>query len=240
MYGSALQGSAEHEKPLHRALERLRLEGAVFLRAEYTEGWALDGQGGPAFAGMLHPGAQRVILFHVVASGRCWLSLADGERHWAGAVAVPRWCAATCTPRTRCSIPGFALFRRCSWCDRPRALPRAGSKPTSRTRLRSHPVGDPRSCPGGCRSCCSWRCCGFISPRLPQWSAAGWRHSEIRCSRRRWPCSMPHPSGSGRWRSWPPGLRYRVPCLTVASGRSLGGRRSAISPSGECTSPRSC
>jgi hypothetical protein len=43
----------------------------------------LDGQGGPAFAGMLHPGAQRVILFHVVASGRCWLSLADGERHWA-------------------------------------------------------------------------------------------------------------------------------------------------------------
>ena len=83
MYGSALQGSAEHAKPLHRALERLRLEGAVFLRAEYTEGWALDGQGGPAFAGMLHPGAQRVILFHVVASGRCWLSLADGERHWA-------------------------------------------------------------------------------------------------------------------------------------------------------------
>jgi AraC-like DNA-binding protein len=32
---------------------------------------------------MLHPGAQQVILFHVVASGRCWLSLADGERHWA-------------------------------------------------------------------------------------------------------------------------------------------------------------
>jgi AraC-like DNA-binding protein len=83
MVGATLQGSAEHPEPLHRALERLRLEGAIFLRAEYTEGWALDSQGGPAFAGMLHPGAQRVILFHVVASGRCWLSLADGERHWA-------------------------------------------------------------------------------------------------------------------------------------------------------------
>ncbi len=43
----------------------------------------MDSQGGPAFAGMLHPGAQRVILFHAIASGRCWLSLADGERHWA-------------------------------------------------------------------------------------------------------------------------------------------------------------
>jgi AraC-like DNA-binding protein len=83
MGGSTLQGAAKHAEPLHRALERLRLEGAIFLRAEYTEGWALDSQGGPAFAGMLHPGAHRVILFHVVASGRCWLSLADGERHWA-------------------------------------------------------------------------------------------------------------------------------------------------------------
>ena len=84
MAEAAHRGSAEHPEPLYRALERLRLEGAVFLRAEYTEGWALDSQGGPAFAGMLHPGARRVILFHVLASGRCWLSLADGERHWAG------------------------------------------------------------------------------------------------------------------------------------------------------------
>jgi hypothetical protein len=71
MGGATLQGSAEHPEPLHRALERLRLEGAIFLRAEYTEGWALDSQGGPASAGMLHPAAQRVILFHVVARGRC-------------------------------------------------------------------------------------------------------------------------------------------------------------------------
>jgi hypothetical protein len=30
-------------EPLNEALERLRLEGAIFLRAEYTEGWALEG-----------------------------------------------------------------------------------------------------------------------------------------------------------------------------------------------------
>jgi AraC-like DNA-binding protein len=71
--------------PLNEALERLRLEGAIFLRAEYTERWALGDQGGPLFAAMMHPGAQRLILFHVVASGRCFVSCADGERYWANA-----------------------------------------------------------------------------------------------------------------------------------------------------------
>ena len=72
-------------QPLDEALERLRLEGAIYLRAEYTEGWALADQGGPFFAGLMHPGAERLILFHVVASGRCWVSTADGERYWASA-----------------------------------------------------------------------------------------------------------------------------------------------------------
>jgi AraC-like DNA-binding protein len=71
--------------PLNEALERLRLEGAIYLRAEYTEGWALADQGGPMFAAMMHPGAERLTLFHVVASGRCWVSTADGERYWASA-----------------------------------------------------------------------------------------------------------------------------------------------------------
>ena len=70
-------------EPLNEALERLRLEGVLFMRAEYTERWALSDQGGPLFAAMMHPGAERLILFHVVASGRCWVSTADGERYWA-------------------------------------------------------------------------------------------------------------------------------------------------------------
>jgi AraC-like DNA-binding protein len=72
-------------EPLTEALERLRLEGAIFLRAEYTERWALGDQGGPLFAAMMHPGAQRLILFHVVALGRCFVSSAGGERYWANA-----------------------------------------------------------------------------------------------------------------------------------------------------------
>jgi AraC-like DNA-binding protein len=72
-------------EPVDDALERLRLEGVLFMRAEYTERWALSDQGGPLLAAMMHPGAERLILFHVVASGRCWVSTADGERYWASA-----------------------------------------------------------------------------------------------------------------------------------------------------------
>src|SRR6266542_3401000 len=72
-------------EPLNEALERLRLEGAIYLRAEYTERWALADQGGQFFAAMMHPGAERLTLFHVVASGRCWVARADGERYWATA-----------------------------------------------------------------------------------------------------------------------------------------------------------
>jgi AraC-like DNA-binding protein len=66
-------------------LDRLRLEGAIFLRAEYTEGWAYESLDGPATAASVRPGSGQVTLFHVVAGGRCWVALADGERHWAAA-----------------------------------------------------------------------------------------------------------------------------------------------------------
>jgi hypothetical protein len=37
------------------------------------------------FAAMMHPGAERLVLFHVIASGRCWVALPGGERYWASA-----------------------------------------------------------------------------------------------------------------------------------------------------------
>jgi AraC-like DNA-binding protein len=33
---------------------------------------------------MLRPGAERLIMFHIVASGRCWVAVDDGVKHWAG------------------------------------------------------------------------------------------------------------------------------------------------------------
>ena len=66
-------------------LDRLRVEGEIFLRAEYSEAWAYESLDGPTTAGFLHPGSQRVTLFHLVAGGSCWVALGDGERHWARA-----------------------------------------------------------------------------------------------------------------------------------------------------------
>ncbi|MGD9701766.1 MAG: AraC family transcriptional regulator [Acidimicrobiia bacterium] len=68
--------------PLQSALEQLRLVGAIFFRSELTDGFAFEST--PlALADALHPGAQRLILFHIVAHGSCWVAAADGERHWA-------------------------------------------------------------------------------------------------------------------------------------------------------------
>jgi AraC-like DNA-binding protein len=68
---------------LRSALERLRLEGAVFLRAEYREPWAYESLTARETARILRPDSDRVILFHVVASGACWVAVDDGDKHWA-------------------------------------------------------------------------------------------------------------------------------------------------------------
>ena len=77
--------SAGWTSPLSQALGGLRLRGAIFLRAEYTEGWAFESVSASDLTALLVPGARRVILFHVVAAGRCWVQIGDGERHWAEA-----------------------------------------------------------------------------------------------------------------------------------------------------------
>ena len=64
------------------ALEGLRLDGAIFFRSELTDAFAFEST--PlALADAVHPGADRLILFHIVAEGRCWVSTTDGDRLWA-------------------------------------------------------------------------------------------------------------------------------------------------------------
>jgi AraC-like DNA-binding protein len=68
--------------PLWAALENLRLDGALFFRAEFTENWAFESPL-TELTRTLWPGARSMILFHIVAAGRCWISTPGGERHWA-------------------------------------------------------------------------------------------------------------------------------------------------------------
>lgn len=68
---------------LSAALDGLRLSGAIFLRGEYTEGWAYESIPAKDAAAILAPGSERVVLFHVVAEGRCWIRAGGGEVLWA-------------------------------------------------------------------------------------------------------------------------------------------------------------
>jgi AraC-like DNA-binding protein len=68
---------------LRSMLESVRLEGSIFLRAEYTEDWSYESPPAIDLAQLLRPGRQRLVLFHIVAGGRCWVAVGDGERHWA-------------------------------------------------------------------------------------------------------------------------------------------------------------
>jgi AraC-like DNA-binding protein len=107
---------------LDQALAQLRLEGAIFFRSELSEPFAFESTPS-ALADLLHPGAERVILFHIVAHGTCWVMGDDGERHWAepGDVIVLPYgdhhviggsAPATCVPITE-------LMKPLPWNDLP-------------------------------------------------------------------------------------------------------------------------
>src|ERR1700730_18390767 len=78
------QPSLTAPEVLQSALEQLRLEGAIFFRSQLTEGFAFESTPA-ALADALHPGAERIILFHIVARGSCWVAAHDGVQHWAHA-----------------------------------------------------------------------------------------------------------------------------------------------------------
>jgi AraC-like DNA-binding protein len=67
---------------LRATLEQLRLEGAIFFRSELTDAFAFE-SAPLALVDWLNPGSDRLILFHIVASGSCWVAVDDGVRHWA-------------------------------------------------------------------------------------------------------------------------------------------------------------
>jgi AraC-like DNA-binding protein len=113
---------AEAPDVLQAALEELRLEGAIFFRSEFTDAFAFEST--PlALADLFHPGADRLILFHIVAAGSCWVSVAGGERHWANegdVIVLPygdQHAIGGVTPTE--SVPILALLDAPPWKEMP-------------------------------------------------------------------------------------------------------------------------
>ncbi|MDR7149382.1 AraC-like DNA-binding protein [Hydrogenophaga palleronii] len=72
---------AEHprnDEVLSDVLRWLRIDGGIFLRAELRAPWAYESPPSDHMAAVLKPGAQRLILFHIVAQGQFGLRLPNG------------------------------------------------------------------------------------------------------------------------------------------------------------------
>src|SRR5512147_2305322 len=63
---------------LSDVLKSVRLEGAVFLDAEFTAPWCMRGRYGHTSIQQQLDGAEHVVLFHFLTEGTCRVRLADG------------------------------------------------------------------------------------------------------------------------------------------------------------------
>jgi AraC-like DNA-binding protein len=64
---------------LSDVLRVVRLSGAVLFRCEFSVPWAVATPEPAELAGLLLPGARQLMLFHLVAEGRCWIGLEGRE-----------------------------------------------------------------------------------------------------------------------------------------------------------------
>jgi AraC family transcriptional regulator, alkane utilization regulator len=64
---------------IEEALRLIQLSSAIFLRGEFASPWAFASLGPHEYAAALAPGAERLILFHIVLEGRFRIQLESGE-----------------------------------------------------------------------------------------------------------------------------------------------------------------
>lgn len=75
-------GAVGFNDPLSEILRTLHLSGVVLFRAEFREPWSVTTPDSCQLARALSLSAHRIIQFHVVAAGHCWLKIQGGERLW--------------------------------------------------------------------------------------------------------------------------------------------------------------
>ena len=63
---------------LSDVLRSIRLTGAVFFSVDAVASWAFDGPASAAVEALLRSGVERVVPFHAIASGSCWVGV-EGE-----------------------------------------------------------------------------------------------------------------------------------------------------------------
>ncbi len=62
---------------LSEILRVVRLVGAIFINARFTAPWCYQSPCAASAAPLLEPGAERVIIFHLITEGECYVELPD-------------------------------------------------------------------------------------------------------------------------------------------------------------------
>lgn len=119
---------------LSETLRVVRLTGAIFINARFTAPWCYQSPAADAAAPVLEPGAERVVIFHLITEGECYVELPDEPptRLTAGDVIVlPQGDAHRMT-----SAPGLPPARGAPLSEvlarRPRQLSHGGGGATTR------------------------------------------------------------------------------------------------------------
>ena len=62
---------------LSQTLRVVRLVGAIFLHGRFTAPWCYQSPHADTAAPFLEPTAERVVIFHLITEGECWVELGD-------------------------------------------------------------------------------------------------------------------------------------------------------------------
>lgn len=119
---------------LSQTLSVVRLVGAIFINAKFTAPWCYQSPSAVAAAPLLEPGAERVVIFHMITEGECYVEIGDEPpvRLTAGDVVVfPQGHA-----HRMCSQPGVSPATGARLDEvlsrRPRQLIYGGGGPATR------------------------------------------------------------------------------------------------------------
>ena len=62
---------------LSETLRVVRLVGAIFIQARFSAPWCYQSPRADSIAPLLEPGAERVVIFHLITEGECYVDLGD-------------------------------------------------------------------------------------------------------------------------------------------------------------------
>src|SRR5258708_6258417 len=64
---------------LSETLRVVQLVGAIFINARFTAPWCYRSPSAASAAPILEPGAERIVIFHMITEGECYVEMPAGD-----------------------------------------------------------------------------------------------------------------------------------------------------------------